>query len=1012
MNLAQFAIEKKAITQFAVLILSIVGVLSYFQMGKLEDPSFAIKTAMVVTQYPGASPVQVEEEVTDVLETAIQKMESLHHVRSMSRRGLSVLWVDIKENYGSEDLPQIWDDLRKKVHDASAKLPPKAKAPSVQDDYGDVYGVFLAITSDGYSYAELKDYVDELKKELLLVKDVSRVELWGTQQECVYVDMSRSSMSDLGIAPGVVFNALEKQNLVVDPGSADLGRERVRFTVGGEFDSVEAVGNLVISGGGNSDRMVLMRDLAVVRKGYIEPASRIMRFNGAPALGLAISTVSGGNVVHMGEAVKTRLAELNALMPVGIETNVVALQSDNVQQSINEFMVNLLEAVGIVVALLLVFMGLRCGLLIGAGLVLSIVISFFIMKLAGIDIHRISLGALIIALGMLVDNAIVVTEGILIKIQLGMDRLEAAKQTVTETAWPLLGATLVAVLAFFPVYAAENNTGEYCRTLFYVVGISLMVSWVLAMTVTPLWSFRWLTVSKEAQGTDPYAGGIYQAYKRLLEWTLHHRLMTLGLMVVLLFLAIANFKYVEKSFFPKSRRPQVLVDYWLPEGSAITATSSDMARLEKTLLEHPAVEAVAAFVGSGPARFFLSLQPEFFNPAYGQLVLNINDPDKLNDVIAFTQKELDEHYPYAEPRVRLFPLGPATLFKVEARFRGPDSAVLHSLAEQAKEIMRSVPYAKEVRDNWRQPVKVLDVQYSQARGLRTGLTREDTAAALKRSFDGAVVGLYRENNELLPIILRPPQEERRRIEDITALDVFSMTSPSGVPLGQLASGIAPRWEEPIIRRYDHQRAIRAQAEPAGHTGETLRQAVRAEIEAIPLPTGYTMEWVGEYKSSRESQEYVLKGVPVAFLMMAFVVVALFNAFRQPLVIATILPLSLVGITAGLLLTRQPFGFLSLLGALSLTGMLIKNAVILIDQTDMEIRSGKKPYKAIVDSAVSRIRPVMMAAMSTVLGMTPLLLDKFWIAMSVTIIFGLTFATILTLVVVPILYSLYFRIKPE
>ncbi|MCT4627572.1 efflux RND transporter permease subunit [Halodesulfovibrio sp.] len=1008
MNLAELSIKKRAITQFVVLLLFIAGAYSYFQMGKLEDPEFTLKTAIVITQYPGASTVQVEEEVTDVLETAIQQMESLKHVRSMSRPGLSVVWVDIQESKRARELPQIWDDLRKKMRDVTPTLPPGVRAPMVKDDFGDVYGVFLTVTSDGFSYAELKKQVDELRKELLLVKNVAKVEIWGAQRECIYVDMSSTSLAERGIPPASVFNALDKQNIVIDSGNINIGRERLRLAVNGEFNSVEAVGNLIISRGA-SDKMVLLRDIATIRKGYVEPVSKQMRFNGMPSLGIAASTVSGGNVIKMGEAVKARINELKQFLPIGMEISVVAMQSDLVQKSIDEFMMNLGAALLIVVALLFIFMGVRSGMLIGLGLLLTIATTFLVMRMLHVDLQRISLGALIIALGMLVDNAIVVTESMLIKLQLGKSRLDAAKETYSETAWPLLGATIVAALAFLPVYLADNNTGEFCESLFVVVGVSLLVSWLLAMTVSALWCYIGLKVPENLQGKDPYAGIFFTVYRKMLDFSIRFRWVTLATMVVLLFLAVTNFKYVDKTFFPESRRPQLIVDYWLPEGTNVDIVSEDLYALEKSLLQFPTIADVASFVGGGGTRFYLSLEPEFANSSYGQLILNINDAERLDETIEFIQKELDEKFLYAEPRVRKFPLGAAAKFKVEARFRGPDRKVLHDLAEQAKAIMLAEPTTKYVRDDWRQPVKVIEAEYSQARGLRVGVTRADVAQALKRGYDGITMGVYREENKLLPIIMRPPATERRRVEDMQMLQVYNKMSPQGIPMGQLVSDVKTTWEESTVRRRDHQRAITVQCDPRVGTAETLRRKLQPAIEALTLPPGYTLEWGGSWEKSNESRSYVGKGLPVTFLLMALVVVMLFNAYRQPLIIACVIPLSIIGVTSGLLLTRQPFGFLALLGFLSLSGMLIKNAVILIDQIDAEIAAGKEPYAAVLDSSVSRIRPVLMAAMSTVLGMLPLVIDRFWASMAVTICFGLTFATVLTLIVVPVLYTLFFRI---
>lgn len=1010
MNLAELAISKKTVAVFAAVLLAVAGFLAYFEMGKLEDPEFTIKTALVITSYPGATPAQVEKEVTDPLETALQQLERIDYIKSLSRAGQSIIWVNIEESARSHELPQIWDMLRRKVFDAQAVLPPGAGPSMVNDDFGDVFGVTLAVIGDGFNYGELKDYVDDLRRELLLVQDVAKVDIWGAQRECVYLDVSRARLAELNISRNELLAVLNQQNTVIDAGSVNSSRNRYRFEVGGEFHSVEEIGNLVI--GGPADNQIRLRDIATVSRGYLEPASQFMRFNGRQALGLAVSTVKGGNVIDMGEAVKARLNELMVELPVGIEIEIVSFQSDTVQKAVDDFMISLIEAVVIVIALLLVFMGLRSGLIIGSGLLLTILVTFVVMKAMGIDMQRVSLGSLIIALGMLVDNAIVVTEGILVKLQTGVGRLEAARKTVRETAWPLLGATLVAVLAFLPVYIAPNNTGEYCQSLFEVVAISLIVSWVLAMTITPLTCHMYLKISRGREGSDPYDGAGFRLYAAVLRWCLRHKVITMAVMLLLMVAAVSGFRFVDKSFFPESTRPQLRVAYWLPEGSRIESVSSDLRGIERFIQDVEGVRGVASFIGAGSPRFYLPVEPEFPRACFAELIINLEDGIDLDPVRNAIRTHLDTHYPHAQPRVRKFPLGPPSDFAVEVRFRGPDSAVLHSLADRAQEIMRADPASLDVRDNWRQRVRVISADYSQARALRTGLTRQDLGTSLKFAYDGVAVGLYRENNKLLPIIARPTEEERARIDDLATMDVRSSRSTSGVPVGQIVSDITPRWEEPLIWRRDRQRSITAQCDVRYGTAEDLRQRIIPAVSAIELPPGYSMEWGGEFEKSDESRKLVFEGVPLAFMLMAFCVVALFNAFRQPLIIGAILPLAVIGVSAGLLITNQPFGFLSLLGALSLSGMLIKNAVVLIDQTDAEIREGKAPFSAVIDAAVSRIRPVLMAAISTVLGMTPLLLDEFWISMSVTIIAGLTFATILTLIVVPVLYALLFRIRED
>lgn len=1013
MNLTEYAIRKKAVVLFGALVLALAGVVSYFEMGKLEDPEFSIKTAVVTTSYPGATPLQVEQEVTDVLETVIQRLSSLDHVRSASTAGKSTIWVDLKESYRKDDLPQLFDELRKKVAIAGPRLPPGAGPPVVSDDFGDVYGILLAVVSDGVSPDELKDYADDIRRELLLVDNVARVELWGQQQEVVRLDVSRARLEEMGISREMLAGTLTQQNMVLDGGSLDIGDRKMRIRIGGEYDSVREIGEQVLRGQG-SNAMVRIKDVATVSRGYVDPPVWKMRFNGEPSIGLAISTVSGGNVIDMGKAVRVRIDELMRDIPVGVSIETVAYQPEVVEESINDFMLNLFEAVVIVIALLLLFMGLSSGLLIGLGLVLTICITFTFMSVMNLTLDRVTLGALIVALGMLVDNAIVVTEGMLVKMQHRTPGPVAASLVFKETAWPLLGATLVAAFAFLPIYMAPNNTGEYCVGLFLVVTLSLLVSWVLAVTVTPILCDKWLRPKPLAEGGDPYAGRMFRGYRRIVRGALAHRTVTLLMLAIMFGGAVYGFKTVKREFFPESKRPQLMIDYWLPEGTAFRTTDRDLRRLEQALLGNEHVRSVATYVGAGPHRFYLPLEPEGINPGYGYLLVNLDRGENLDSMIDFAEACLAEHFPDSDPRVRRFPLGAPAKFNIETRFRGPDPAVLHDLAEQAKTIMRGSALVQDTRDDWRNMVLTVVPEYSAPRALQAGLSRNDLADGLKLAFDGATVGLYREDNRLMPIRIRPLEKERMRVQDLSSVAVRRSGGVRGIPVETAISSIDTVWQESVIRRYDHQRCITAQCDPV--RGVTMSEAmsdISPGLRSIVLPEGYTMEWGGTVEKSADSNMYVMQGVPLSFLLMAFVVVALFNGFRQPLIILCVLPLALIGVTVGLLATGEAFGFMALLGFLSLSGMLIKNAVVLLEQIDADIRNGKKPYQAILDSSVSRMRPVLMAAISTVLGMTPLIFDRFWVSMAVTICFGLAFATILTLVVVPVLYSLFFRVQvPE
>ena len=1019
MKLVEFIITKRTIVVFATLLLVVGGLWSYFHLGELEDPEFVIKKAVVVTLYPGASPTEVEEQVTDVIEKAAQQLEGLDYVRSLSRAGVSIVYVQIKESYHADQLQQIWDELRRKVNDVQKDLPPDAGPSQVRDDFGDVYGVVLALTGKDYSYADLKQYADILQRELLLVPDVSRVELWGTQREVVNVEISKSRLAELKIHPLMVIETLRRHNKVVDAGALDIDGERIRLAPSGTFASVDEIGDLVVRGkptdpltlGTPSTDLVLLRDVATIERDYLDPPLTMMRFNGQPAIGLAVSAVSGGNVVEMGEAIHERLDELMATFPVGLEVGTVAFQADNVQEAINGFMVNLIESVVIVIAVLLITMGMRSGLLIGSGLVLTILGTLIVLLAIGVDLQRTSLGAFIIAMGMLVDNSIVVVEGILIRLQKGEPRLKAVTMPVVATAWPLLGATLVAILAFLPIYLSENNTGEYCNSLFLVVGISLAISWVLAMTQTPVFCDMFLKVKPSKAGTDPYAGRPYRVYSWLLETALHHRLTTVLFMLALLSVSIWGFGYIGQIFFPSATRAQFIVDYWMPEGTRIQTVAKDLEVIEEHLRKQPGVTGVASFIGSGPPRFYLPYEPELPNQAYGHLVVNVKTPQDIDRLFTSTEVYLKKNFPQAEPRVRRYCLGPSVPFDIEARFSGPDAKVLHDLSRQAQKIMREDPNTKDVRDDWRQPVKTCVPAYSQLRGRRTFTSRAEMAMSLRQASSGLPVGYYREQDELLPIFVKTPKSDREDLKNLETIPVWGSTLDS-VPLRQVVSDVAIQSEDPIRRRRDRRPMITAQCDPQGILAKTLFERLRPKIEAIKLPPGYQLQWGGLYENSSKAEKMVLSKMPIAIILMALIVVGLFNAFRQPLIILLVLPFSIIGITAGLLLTNQPFGFMALLGAMSLMGMLIKNAVVLLDQIDIEIREGKNPYHAVVDSSVSRMRPVTMASLTTVVGMFPLLTDPLFNTMAITIMFGLSFATVLTLFVVPVLYVIFFRIHPS
>lgn len=1007
MKLPEYSIKYKAVVLFTMVMLVVGGVSAYFKLGKLEDPVFTVKTAVIVTAWPGASPHDVEQQVTDVIEKAAQSADEVDDIHSISQAGLSLVFVDLNEKNRTAQVQQLWDMLRRKVDGVQNELPQGTMPSQVVDDYGDVYGIFLALTGEGYDNAELKKYADYLKRELLLVDDVSRVQLFGDRTQAVYVEISKSRIADLGIHPGQILEILSSQNKVLDAGAVETETRRIRVATPGDFKSIQEIENLVIqSGGGESFHL---RDLATVTRGYVEPPEPMMRFNGMPAVGIAISAASGANVVTMGDAVQKRIDELMAELPVGVDLQGIYYQSTFVKGAIKSFVVNLMESIAIVVGVLLITMGIRSGLLIASGLVLSILGTLVVMLFFGIDLQRISLAALILVMGMIVDNSIVVTDGSLVYLQKGKDRLFSMVAPAMETAWPLLGATFIACLAFLPIYLSPTNSGEYCASLFQVVAVALLLSWLLAMCQAPVFNHMLLKVNKGAEEKDPHGGRVYTFYRWTLDFSLRHRTLVLGLLVLLMVSSGIAFKHVPKMFFADSDKAQFFIDYWLPQGARIDQVSMDLKEIEAHLAQIPEIKNYATTIGSGGPRYITSIEPETKNPAYGQLIVNVHDYKRIRELIPTLETWIAAHFPDSDPQFSVYINGPSADYKVEARFSGPDPLVLRDLSQKAQGIMAANPSTKNVRDNWRQRVQVLTHRYSQNKARKAGVEREHLANAMKEIHDGLPVSTLREDDNLIPVCLKI-SSQHAPLAGLNSTPVWGPGSQS-VPLDQIVTSSDITWEDPLVRRYNRRRAITVQCDVVpGVTSDSLFNALRPEIEKIPLPKGYTLEWDGEYDLSKSGNEGVQKSLPLALLMMVFILVILFNGFRQPMIIALLVPFAVVGIAFGLFVTGEAFGFLALLGAYSLIGMLIKNAVVLIDQIDLDIKTGKDPLTAVKDSCVGRMRPVMMASATTILGMIPLITDPMFSSMAVTIMFGLAFATILTLIVVPVLYTLFFRIK--
>lgn len=1020
MNVAHYSIKNKVISWMFVLLMLIGGAVSFSGLGQLEFPEFTIKQALVITPYPGASPEQVEEEVTLPLEDAIQQMQQIKHITSINSAGLSQIEVEMEDRYDARELPQIWDELRRKVNDTVADLPPGTVQPQIIDDFSDVFGILLNIQGEGYSYRELENYANYLRRELVLVDGVKKVSVVGAPEEQVVVEISQEKLTALGLDQNYIYSQIQNQNVVSNAGKMLIGQNRIRIHPTGEFDDVSEMNRLLVSPPGSAD-LVYLGDIATVYKTTTETPNIIYHNMGQDALSLGISFSTGVNVVDVSKAISAKITELESQLPVGMTLNTVYDQGAVVEKSVTGFLINLAESVAIVIVVLLVFMGVRSGLLMGAVLLLTIFGTFIVMNVLGIQLQIISLGALIIALGMLVDNAIVVTEGILIGIQRGQTRFEAAGQVVKQTQWPLLGATIIAIIAFAPIGLSQDATGEFCASLFQVLLISLFISWITAITITPFFCHLLFKDGKasDAEGApeDLYKGWFFNLYRALLTTAMRFRVASIGLVLVMLVAAVFGMGHVKNVFFPPSSTPIFFVDVWMPEGTDVRGTETFINTIEDDILSYEAqnnvgLKNLTSVIGQGAQRFVLPYVPEKGYAAYAQLIIEMDNLEQQETGMPLLTAHLRDSYPEAEFRVKYLENGPSPAAKIEARFYGEDPEVLRQLAYQAEQVMIAEPTAENIRHNWRNQVTVVRPQLNLAQSREVGISKQDLDNALLINFSGMTIGTYREQSHLMPIMARAPEQERLDANSLQKLQVWSPENNTFVPVTQLISSFDTEWENPIIMRRDRKRVLTVLADPILGTEETadsVHRRIRDKIENIPLPDGYSLEWGGEYETSRDAQASIFSSLPMGYLAMFLITVVLFNSVRQPLVIWFNVPLAIIGIAAGLLLLNAPLSFMAILGMLSLSGMIIKNGIVLVDQIQAELDAGKAPYDAVFDSSVSRVRPVCMAAITTMLGMIPLIFDPFFEAMAVTIIFGLGFATLLTLIVLPVCYTILFRI---
>lgn len=1004
-KLAEFAIRQRTFLLFFITLSVIAGIYSYFDLGKLEDPSFTVKTAVVVTLYPGASAQQVEKQVTDTVETKLQEMGELNRLRSLSRPGMSMVFIDLKESLNSKHLPQQWDILRSKVQDVKLQLPTTAQISIVQDEFSEVYGMLFAIHSDDAKPEELRRYSEELQRRLKAVEGIKKIELHGVQPRVVYIDLPDERLAQYGLSVAQVWNQLNSTNTTFEAGKFDAGSERIRVHQGSEFQSLADIRNLTIKGGVSEFGTGLIRlgDVADVTMGYQIPALTENRYNGQDSVTLAVSPVPGINVVSLGDTIQEIINDYQASLPLGVNISTIAFQPDEVQKAIDNFVGNLLESVAIVFVVLLIFMGFKSATIVGGSLLLTILLTLIYMNINDIDLHRVSLGTFILALGMLVDNAIVITDMMIAKLNNGVERTQAALDSVKETGVPLLGATIIAIMGASPVLFSKTDAAEFAGSVFYIIASSLLLSWLVAMTFTTL--MCWLFIKPNSESSDDKMA----RYKQCVYWTVDNPKKALAALIPLIVVTAVAVPYIAINFIPQSDRPVVFFDYWLPNGAKVEQTSADMKKMEDWLLQQPEVESIATAIGGSVPRFSVTVEPEPFDPAYGQILINTKDYPSISALVARGDAWVKEQFPNAEPRFRALKLATADKYAVEARFSGPDETVLHQLANQAKAIMVEHPDAKYVRDDWRQQSKVLTPIINQDKARRAGINRTDIAFAMKRASDGMPLGQMNLNDELITIQLRGSEQTMASLETLPVKSILGLHS---VPLGQVVDGFELKSEESMIWRRDRVKTITAQAGvERTSTPATVRNAIKYQIEAIELPPGYSMEWGGEYYDEYKAVSDILKQLPKALLIMVIILVAMFNGFKQPVIILSTIPLAATGATFALLAFDKPFGFMALIGAVTLMGMIIKNGIVLMDQIELERQNGLGLSEAIKSATINRTMAISMGALTTALGMIPLLSDLLFDQMAATIIGGLAAATVLSLFVMPAWYRLAYKESP-
>lgn len=1014
--MVEYFFRQKVISWMVAIILGVGGIVSFLGLGQLEFPEFTIRSALVMTQYPGATPEQVEEEVTLQLEKAIQRIPNVKRISSVNMVGLSQITVELKSSVQAKDLEQYWDNLRRKVGDAQASLPPGTGTSIVNDDFGDVYGLLMTLQSEDYSLKQLEDFADLMQREIQLVEGVKKVNIAGTVSEQIIVSLDHDKMKTLNVSADSIAGLLTAQNVVGNAGSIKVQGKRLSIQPTGEFDNLEALGQVVI--GSPASGLIRLTDIANIERTFNDTPSILYHSSGTPALSIGVSFASAVNVVDVGERLESKIAELEKRMPLGMSLNTVYNQPTVVDDSVTGFLINLVEAVAIVIFVLLLFMGWRSGVLMGLILVLTILGTFILMSIKGIELQKISLGALIIALGMLVDNAIVVTEGMLVGVKKGQTKLQAAKDVVSQNGLPLLGATVIAITAFAPIGLSPDATGEFVGSLFWVLCFSLFLSWITALTITPFFfDLLFNTEKKRGSGDDddPYKGIIFTVYKRLLTAAINYRYITITLVIIALVGSVASSQFVKNAFFPNSSTPLFFVDLRLPEGSDILTTEQSIRNLEEKVMDMPEIANITSVIGGGAQRLTLTYSPEDRYASYGQLIVETNTVESRDARMREIIELLRETFPNVQYKVQALQVGPSAKAAIEARIYGPEPEVLREISSDVETIFLQEKTMDSVRLSWSNKVPFIEPVFLEEQARRIGVTRDAVHTAFLLNNEGETVGLYREGSDLIPIVMRNDPNQRYDIDNLASLNVWSQEQGKYISMADVISNVDVSLDNPIIKRRDRVRMLAVYAEPlplSGETAASVQAKVRPLVDELELPDGYRIEWGGEYETSTDAQSALFASMPLGILGMFIITVLLFGKFRQALAIWGVIPLTTIGIIGGLVLVGAPFTFMALLGSLSLIGMVLKNGIVLMEEINVQAKGNGGAFDAVIAASVSRVRPVSMAAITTILGMIPLFSDAFFASMAVVIVFGLTVATILTLFILPVLHCTFHGIKSE